>query len=91
MTLARLKEIEEELDALEEHKAALEEELFTTAVAVIESAPGFGSEFGSDKSVWEIPGIHKCPTSPIETCVYDETVDPNSDDCVFCHKPRERK
>lgn len=36
-------------------------------------------------------GSHECPTSPIQTCVYDAREDPAHDDCLFCEDPSERK
>lgn len=38
-------------------------------------------------NVW-VPYIHACPSSPIGTCVYNSW---DTDDCVFCHEPYERK
>jgi hypothetical protein len=33
----------------------------------------------------------ECATSPTGYCVYNEEIDPASDDCVYCHQPEERK
>lgn len=36
-------------------------------------------------------GSWDCPTSPTGECAYDADEDPSYDDCLFCHKPDERK
>lgn len=33
----------------------------------------------------------KCPTSPVEVCVYDINDDPCCDYCLYCGEPLERK
>jgi hypothetical protein len=40
-----------------------------------------------DITFWGWP----CPTSPVETCVYDDDTDPAHDQCIYCHNPYERK
>lgn len=32
-----------------------------------------------------------CDESPVGLCVYNLTVDPAKDDCIYCHQPYERK
>lgn len=40
----------------------------------------------------EVPQAWICTKgSPTGYCVYDNEEDPNHDDCIFCHDPRERK
>lgn len=36
-------------------------------------------------------GSWDCPTSPTGECAYDANKDPSYDNCLFCHKPDERK
>lgn len=36
-------------------------------------------------------GLEECPKSSIGICVYDAMEDPAWDDCIYCHKPNERK
>lgn len=38
-----------------------------------------------------VVGSWACPTSPVETCVYDDEVDSAWDNCIFCGHPDERK
>lgn len=39
------------------------------------------------------PGFWECPVSMNLKgyCIYNRTVDPAMDDCIFCHEPHERK
>lgn len=36
-------------------------------------------------------GSWDCDRSPFGLCMYNNEYDPEKDDCIFCHKPDERK
>lgn len=84
---SRIKEVQGRLAKLQTARLELKMEMVNQALEVDGMAP-------RDCCVAKPPrfyfGEWECEPSPVGKCVYNQVVDHDHDNCLFCHEPEER-
>lgn len=84
---SRIKEIQGRLAKLQSARLELKMEMVTEALEEHGMSP---RDCCVDKPPRFYFGNWECEPSPIGTCVYNQVVDRDHDNCLFCHEPEER-